>query len=582
MSVEVRFMRQTTLFSLVFSAVVASGCAAEGGEDGPLVEPPIGEGKSDVQDHVVYQGPLAYGEAASSRFIEDLEFHGYSLFAKPGAKVTLEITRQGSSRSIDTTLFVYGPRNESGAFGSASIVRDDNDGYAKLSKIGGFVLREGGEYMVVVGTKDALGRGDYRVLATCESGDCAPPAPPPPPAEAGCHPVLERSIRACMDGHFAEEEWFYSTTRRAIVEGCADAEVIAAGYDAHCASGGRDALCDRTFEQLSEVELPACRESVWNTLLDGLCVFGDRYRDIFEPGAFTILGRRDLQAGSTVTPLEREQTILAVRASAHEPNTYEEAVAAADRDTVFQTRLWDKSNHREFTVYELGAGDNSFGLFFAAGTTNVVARIGDSDIYECTVNWGDEARECRANVDCRNGAMCEGATAEIGIGRCVARREAHPATDTACGSQSDCPMNTGLICQGASMGGDGLCRPAWQQSYFVNNPGQAIPDNNRTGADTTLLAYGLASVPTDALIDQHISHPRIKDLQVQLLNPSGTASTVFSGERDGTELYLDGFPVAVPGDESANGVWTLRVVDTRRGQTGTIQRFGLRITSRWD
>jgi subtilisin-like proprotein convertase family protein len=85
------------------------------------------------------------------------------------------------------------------------------------------------------------------------------------------------------------------------------------------------------------------------------------------------------------------------------------------------------------------------------------------------------------------------------------------------------------------------------------------------------------------VIDLHITHPRIADLRVSLINPSSTEAVVFSGERDGTELYLNSLPLrGFPGDESANGVWTLKVVDTRRGQTGTIQSFGLTLTSRWD
>ena len=73
------------------------------------------------------------------------------------------------------------------------------------------------------------------------------------------------------------------------------------------------------------------------------------------------------------------------------------------------------------------------------------------------------------------------------------------------------------------------------------------------------------------------------DLRVSLINPASTEVPVFSGERDGAELYLRGVALrGFPGDESANGVWTLKVVDTRSGQVGTIERFGLTLTSRWD
>lgn len=118
---------------------------------------------------------------------------------------------------------------------------------------------------------------------------------------------------------------------------------------------------------------------------------------------------------------------------------------------------------------------------------------------------------------------------------------------------------------------------------FVSEPAASIPDNRASGVEAQLLVYGLATVSTDVLIDLHIAHPRIADLRVSLINPATTEVPVFSGERDGAELYLRGVALrGFPGDESANGVWTLKVVDTRSGQVGTIESFGLTLTSRWD
>lgn len=569
--------------ALLSALFAAGGCVADTGDAGPLVEPPLSEGKADVGDRVVDRGPLSFGADAAPRgsITEDLEFHGYMLSVRPASRVSLEVTQLGSSRTIDTTLFVYGPRKAEGGFGSASIAFDDDAGWGKLSKLSNLTLEEGGTYLVVVGTRDARGRGSYRLEASCASGECAPVEPVTPGA---CHPVLKAAIDACINDYLENDpEWFYSTTRRDIVEGCADAEPVAPAYDAHCASPAADALCDRSLEDLSSRELPSCRTQIWNETLDGLCVFGERYRDLFLPGAFAILGRAEIRAGSAVSTLERTQLLTAVRSASYEPSTYEEALENVDENVVFQTRLWDKSNHREFIAYEFGAGDNSYGLIFEGGTTNVASRINDGDLLGCTVMWGKEARECTQDADCADGLTCVGIPSELSIGRCLARHETHPATDSACSAAAPCPAGSGLVCQGGTSGDEGLCRPAWQQSAFYTEPSQTIAAT-AAGGEAQLLAYGLATVPTDIQIDVLISHPDIRNLRVTLVNPSGTEVPVFSGERAGQELYLSNHALRVfPSDESANGVWRLRAVDVgSRRSRGSIDRFGLRITSRWD
>ena len=68
-----------------------------------------------------------------------------------------------------------------------------------------------------------------------------------------------------------------------------------------------------------------------------------------------------------------------------------------------------------------------------------------------------------------------------------------------------------------------------------------------------------------------------------LVNPIGTEVLVYGGDQAGSELVLRNFPVrGYSGDEPVNGVWRLRVVDTKSGQVGTVYDFALTVTSRWD
>ena len=85
-------------------------------------------------------------------------------------------------------------------------------------------------------------------------------------------------------------------------------------------------------------------------------------------------------------------------------------------------------------------------------------------------------------------------------------------------------------------------------------------------------------------IDLYVAHPRPSDLRITLTNPSDNEVLVFDGATSGTnEIYLSGQALmGFSGDESVNGVWRLRVVDSVSGQAGTIEDFGLEIGSRWD
>jgi hypothetical protein len=50
-------------------------------------------------------------------------------------------------------------------------------------------------------------------------------------------------------------------------------------------------------------------------------------------------------------------------------------------------RVWftHPASGREFVAYEYGAGDNSYGAFFARDALEVASQIHDGDLLECTV-----------------------------------------------------------------------------------------------------------------------------------------------------------------------------------------------------
>lgn len=584
-----------SLSFLLLLPCLALACSSESDpapgsdKDGTPSEPILADGKGDVADQVDIRGPIAFGEdaAVTAAFSEDLSFHGYTLDVRPGAVVSLDVTQKGTSRDLDTTLFVYGPRTDQGAYGTSAIAFDDDSGWGLHSRLSNLTLEAGGTYLVVVGTFNSRGRGNYRLLADCPSGDCAPSTPP---VTGACHPAIADAIRACVNDWMADPDYDSSTTsERDLIEQCADAEPVAPAWDSLCAQPSAPAdLCNVDYETFATTHIPLCRKELINEYLDGACVFGSHYRDLFEEAAeaIVIVQGRVLTVSSSLTDLEKAQIVDAVAGSTayDDVTTAEEAFALVDDNEVNQHELWDASNRRAYTVYEVGAGDNSFGMIFEQGTTNRVLTINDGDYVGCETYWGHERRSCASDEDCATGLRCTGVPADFAVGRCIdSSLDTHGAIGSDCSETNACPAGSGLVCGGAVQGQSGLCQPGWMRGTYWSEPALPIPDNSAGGTEAQLLVYGLATVDMDVRMDLVIAHPRVKDLRVTLTNPAGTEVTIFNGEYDGPELALYGQPViGYPGDESVNGVWRLRAVDTRSGQVGAIGSVSLTITSRWD
>lgn len=95
---------------------------------------------------------------------------GYIFYAAEGTKVTLEVTRGGTTAQLDTLLKVYGPRLSDGSFPKTLAV-DDDAGYGKLSKIKDLEISIPGFYVVEVTTTAAPADAAARVKLSC-TGTC--------------------------------------------------------------------------------------------------------------------------------------------------------------------------------------------------------------------------------------------------------------------------------------------------------------------------------------------------------------------------------------------------------------------------
>lgn len=479
-----------TLTSLI--ALTACGDPQEQQSKGaPAHSPDLNLGKADHALTLKPQGVLGFGPAlaVTSDFVGAGQLHTYELAVGAQAELSLEITQRGSSRGLDSILYVFGPRDADGQYPPTIVAYDDDRGWGALSRIRPLTLAAEGTYLVVVGTFSVRQRGNYRLEATCLGASCEPVTPAPTS-----------------------------------------------------------------------------------------CVFGDQYNALFGAHPYVIpTAARKIVASSSATTLERQQLLAAVATTYDEVTTFAQALDAVDDYEVNQTQLWDASNRLAYVAYEFGAGGNSYGAIVPAQDSTIVAKIQDGELNDCALPPGPERQACSQNADCAAGLRCEGVY--NGQGACLDPQALEgPTLDRSCQDTIECDPSSGLVCAGESAGG-GNCLPAWMKRTFeVNTTPITLNDASTT---LTFDTFGLTSVHTDQWIDLELYHPDPTQLTITLTNPSGTSVILHdrvAGPLRWSKMALFGFP----GDESANGTWSLTISDAGAAPAGVLESFRLTLMSRWD
>ncbi|XOV90693.1 MAG: S8 family serine peptidase [Pseudomonadota bacterium] len=114
----------------------------------------------------------------------------------------------------------------------------------------------------------------------------------------------------------------------------------------------------------------------------------------------------------------------------------------------------------------------------------------------------------------------------------------------------------------------------------VSALGLSIPDNSVVGASNTI-AVNNNLVVESVRVGLILTHPRTSDLGIELTSPSGTRSVLFTIRSvfTGADLEMELMSNAFYG-EPANGNWTIKVVDSLTGETGTLTDWGMRFYGR--
>jgi PKD repeat protein len=204
-------------------------------------------------------------------------------------------------------------------------------------------------------------------------------------------------------------------------------------------------------------------------------------------------------------------------------------------------------NEQNFTMV-VPAGATGLSFAMSGGT-------GDADLY---VRFG--SAPTTSTYDCRpylngNNETCNIATAQAGTYHIMIR-----AFSTYSG--------VSLVGNYTAGGGGG-----GQQSVFTNNSNVNIPDNNSTGATSSINVIRTGA-SNSVKITYSIVHTYRGDLTVQLIDTNGTTTTLRSPS-GGSANDINESKTVNKGSVSAGGTWKLKVIDGAGADTGFIDSWSI-------
>ncbi len=193
------------------------------------------------------------------------------------------------------------------------------------------------------------------------------------------------------------------------------------------------------------------------------------------------------------------------------------------------------------------AGASALKFVMSGGT-------GDADLY---VRFG--AAPTTSNYDCRSWASGNNETCNITTAQAGTYYVMINAYSTFSGASLTGSYTTG---------GGGS-----QQSVFSNTTNVNIPDNNPTGA-TSSISVNRTGASNSVKITYNIVHTYIGDLTVQLIDPTGVVSTLRSNT-GGSANNINESKTVNKGSTSATGTWKLKVIDSAGADTGYINSWSI-------
>lgn len=398
------------------------------------------------------------------------------------------------------------------------------------------------------------------------------------PGELSCPLSIDQAILACVldlqNNPDPDAELFLID----LLFACSDAEPVADDYDAHCAEQPRDPICALDYAEFVASVLPECVTRAQETLFADVCLLPDFYGELLFTPAIALMQRRFVTSADQLDPGEQSQILWASADIGFPVDTVEEALLATDDDGMEQLMVLDVGTDRTLVSYSGHYGDTRVGRVFLQGTLTVVGAIEDSEFVRCGVERTIEGQPCVDELVCAPDHVCNDILTEmddvLAPGVCISPGPL-PGEGQPCSAHADCDPASGLLCLDSLS--EGTCRPGWMRRSFAGPDSALVPGGV---LEIPILVSGLATVPTGAYLDLQLFQDAPNAIEVRLVNPLGTTTTVSATDAPLIDLELA--PMPVPGDESAGGVWHLVVEDIGGQASGAVNRLALTLDTRWD
>jgi hypothetical protein len=225
-----------------------------------VLYPPPPPASGNILDSTTFMGPVAVPGSVQTRFTTSPQYFSFAFQARAGAQLKLEVTHLGSSMGLDTSLFLYGPKNANGSYGTTVLAQDDDAGYGQLSKIASVTLPSQGEYLAVVSSGSGSGK-QFRLQLDCLNGTCTPVLDPSVYAE--CELNVATRIEICVQARVEEIDPVLGRrmTAQEAYNACTGLDDAHANYLYVCdGSSEQPAFCAGGEQPYTQLMWPVCQD----------------------------------------------------------------------------------------------------------------------------------------------------------------------------------------------------------------------------------------------------------------------------------------------------------------------------------
>jgi subtilisin-like proprotein convertase family protein len=144
-----------------------------------------------------------------------------------------------------------------------------------------------------------------------------------------------------------------------------------------------------------------------------------------------------------------------------------------------------------------------------------------------------------------------------------------------CGDEKDNDNDGDTDCDDSDCATEPQCQT--QEEVFENNTPVDIPDNNATGITSTIDVSETCPIASLALTVD-ITHTYRGDIEIRLEHPDGTERQILEPSMEAIDDIKETFVEERFNGKTADGTWTLTIIDSANMDTGTLNSWGLKFT----